>query len=345
MSVYQIDPINDPRWLRFLDSHPHASVFHTPYWLKALRLTYRYEPVAVTTTEPGRPLEDGLVFCIVRSCLTGHRLVSLPFSDHCEPLVTSSTQLSELLTHVQSIRTSQGWRYIEIRPVATPELDSQLHLSESESFCFHLLDLRPSVEEISLKFHKSHVRRKLQRADREGLTLEQGRSSTLIQQFYSLLVLTRRRHQLPPQPLSWFQHLADSMRDKLVVRVALKGGRPIASILTLTYKNTVVYKYGCSDPQFHNLGGMPFLFWNAIRDAKDKGAEEFDFGRSDLDNAGLISFKDNWGTTRSKLTYYRHPEATLKSSSTLMDSARRALSVLPNICLTTAGRLLYRHIG
>ncbi len=347
MSVYRLDPVSDPRWVTFLDTHSDASVFHTPDWLEALRLTYGYEPVAMTTTEPGEPLRNGLVFCIVRSWLTGSRLVSLPFSDHCQPLVESSNQLSELLAYVQGIQRSEGWKYIELRPIATTEqLDANTHLRESESFYLHVLNLRPSLEDLVRGFHKSCVRRKLQRAEREELTLEQGTSNTLLKQFYSLLVLTRRRHQLPPQPLSWFQNLTDSMRDKLVVRVAFKAGRPIAGILTLAFKKTIVYKYGCSDPSFHNLGGMPFLFWSAVRDAKASGAEEFDFGRSDLDNSGLISFKENWGTTRSRLMYYRYPGVSSKRSSIIpMRSARKALSVLPDICLTTAGRLLYRHIG
>lgn len=346
MSVYQIDPVSDPRWLKFLESQDSASIFHTPNWLEALRLTYGYEPIALTTTEEGQLLQNGFLFCMIRSFLTGSRLVSLPFSDHCQPLVGRSNDVAELLMHLQSQRKSEGWKYVEIRPVTACELGLQSGMAENESFYLHLLNLRPSAEEIYLSFHKSCVRRKVQRADRESLSLEQGTSKALLKKFYSLLVLTRRRHQLPPQPFSWFENLADCMGDKLAVRVAFKDSRPIASILTLRYKKTVTYKYGCSDPQFHNLGGMPFLFWNAIQDAKAKGAEEFDFGRSDLDNEGLIAFKDNWGTTRSKLTYYRYPGTLSRyNSSSLTRYGSKIFSLLPNACLTTAGKLLYRHIG
>ena len=43
------------------------------------RLRSRHSP-------PDEPLENGFLFCRVESWLTGRRLVSLPFSDHCEPL-------------------------------------------------------------------------------------------------------------------------------------------------------------------------------------------------------------------------------------------------------------------
>jgi lipid II:glycine glycyltransferase (peptidoglycan interpeptide bridge formation enzyme) len=274
--------------------------------------------------------------------------VSLPFSDHCQPLVERSSDLQELLTSLWD-QESQTSKYIEIRPLLP--LDAQMEqdagLAPSESFCFHALDLRPSLDDIYRRFHKSCVQRKVQRAEKEGLRLALGRTTDLLEMFYGLMLMTRRRHQLPPQPFSWFESLAHSLGEKLVVRVALKNDQPVASILTLAHNKTVVYKYGCSDAQYHNMGGMPFLFWGAIQDAKASGAEEFDFGRSELDNAGLISFKDNWGGTRKTLTYYKKPGASWKNAARSWRAglARRGFSVMPDFCLTAVGKLLYRHIG
>src|SRR3989441_5506420 len=105
---------------------------------------------------------------------------------------------------------------------------------------------------------------------------------------------------------------SDCLGDKVKIRMASKDGRPIASVLTLSFKDVLVYKYGCSDERFHNLGGMPLLLWNAIQEGKRNGAREFDMGRSDTDNPGLIAFKEHWGATRSQLTYWRYP-ARLRS--------------------------------
>ncbi len=86
MQLYQIDPVRDPRWAVFLKRHPRASVFHTPGWLEALCRSYGYESIGYTSSPPGEEIRNGLVFCRVDSWLTGRRMVSLPFSDHCEPL-------------------------------------------------------------------------------------------------------------------------------------------------------------------------------------------------------------------------------------------------------------------
>src|SRR5712675_1991670 len=77
MSVSEIDPLKDPRWAALVNSNPRASVFHTPQWLEALKRTYDYVPLALTTSPDLGPLANGVAFCRVDSWLTGSRLVSV----------------------------------------------------------------------------------------------------------------------------------------------------------------------------------------------------------------------------------------------------------------------------
>jgi len=55
-TVHVLDPLTDPRWPEFIERHPAASVFHSRGWLRALQMTYGYEPLAVTTSGPTEPL-------------------------------------------------------------------------------------------------------------------------------------------------------------------------------------------------------------------------------------------------------------------------------------------------
>jgi folate-dependent phosphoribosylglycinamide formyltransferase PurN len=115
-AVYAIDPLRDPRWSAFIERHPNTSVFHSVPWLQALKRTYGFEPIVYTTSQPGSDLQNGIVFCRVNSWITGRRLVSLPFSDHCEPLVDSRRELESILGHLQTERRAGDWKYVEIRP-------------------------------------------------------------------------------------------------------------------------------------------------------------------------------------------------------------------------------------
>src|ERR1051326_520611 len=111
MTVVTVNPIEDVRWRHFVQRHPAASVFHTPEWLEALRRTYRFEPVVYATVSQDGALQDALVLCNVSSWLTGKRSVSLPFSDHCNPLVQSEDALRELLTFAHAERRRSEQRF------------------------------------------------------------------------------------------------------------------------------------------------------------------------------------------------------------------------------------------
>jgi CelD/BcsL family acetyltransferase involved in cellulose biosynthesis len=346
MNVYRLSPLEDPRWDRLIATHPVASIFHTAGWLKAVQLTYGYEPVALTTSQPGDELHDALVYCEVRSWITGRRIVSLPFADHCEPLVEQVEQLTNLCSAVEHERRTGGWKYVELRssrcvavlPALTP----------SDEYCHHVLDLRPSSAQLFTSLHRDSVQRKIRRAARERLAYDEGRDEHRLKVFYRLLVGTRRRHGVPPQPFSWFRHLAAELKDALLVRIVHHRRRPVAAILTLQHRQTMVYKYGASDPKWHRTGCMQFLFWHAIETSRSAGCVLFDLGRTSPWDGGLLTFKDRLGATRSVLTYGRSPAPSPGPQHVrdwLARCGAEAVRRAPRPIGVAAGRLLYRHAG
>ena len=346
MQTFTLDPMLDTRWDDLVASHPKASVFHHRGWLAALATTYGYRPIVLTTTPPGQPLSDGIAFCEVESWITGNRLVSLPFADHSAPLLGESGNCSELAGWMRDQLRDRSWRYIELRPLVW-EAQTGWPLAASKSFWFHTLDLTAPLDHIFRKMDKSSIQRRVQRAERAGLEYVKGCGEEILSDFYRLLMITRRRHLLVPQPLGWFRNLIACMDGGVAIRVARKDGIPVAALFTLRHRDVVVYKYGCSDERCHHLGGMPFLFWKLIEESKAGGAQQIDFGRTDLDNDGLIRFKDQFGTVRRQITYLRYPESTPgKVLSVLARSApRRLFSVLPAALSSRAGKLWYRHLG
>jgi hypothetical protein len=337
-----------------VERHPSASCFHTVSWLDALQRSYGFQPIAYTTARAGGELEDGIVFCGIDSWLTGKRTISLPFSDHCQPLVDSADTLAGMISFIQAERARAGHKFIEIRPsrIQSSVLHEAISLRTARSFCLHTLDLSPKAEDIFRSFHKDCIQRKIRRAEKESLSYHSGRSQSLLKDFYHLQVLTRHHHGLPPQPFRWFSNLLHCLGDQLTIRMASKDRTPVAAIMTLKFKNTVVYKYGCSDPAFNNLGGMPFLFWKAIQEGKADGATEFDLGRSDLENKGLMAFKERLGASRSALDYYTdaHRPEKFPRASAAVDKANRIFQEkivprLPDRLLIMAGELIYKHVG
>jgi hypothetical protein len=265
--------------------------------------------------------------------------------------VNSAADLTELCSRL--IRSDGPKRpgHIEIRPVR-PLQEPNEPWEPTRRYYLHIIDLTPDLRTLFRNCHKDSTQRKVRRAERERLTCESGRSETLLSAFYGLLLLTRRRHEIPPQPLAWFRNLIDCFGEALTIRVASKNGQPAAAILTLRHKDTLVYKYGCSDERLNNLGGTQLLFWRTIEEAKAGNILRFDLGRSDIANEGLITFKNRWGAVAQPLVYSRLSRSKRPSASgfTGMDNwardfGKRILPHLPDSIFTAIGKTLYRHIG
>ena len=345
MRMHSIDPLVDRRWDAFVARHPQASVFHHRGWLEALHRTYGYEPVVLTTTPADQALTNGMALCRVSSWMTGTRLVSLPFADHCQPLVDWA-ELPTFTAWLKAECDRQKWGYVELRPL-TAAMPAAVGVERCASFWFHQLSLDADLDQIFGRLHKNSFRRKIRRANREALAYESGSSQSLVDEFYRLMLKTRRRHHMLPQPHAWFRNLVDCMKENVRIRVVRKDGTAIAAMLSLHHGSSAVYKYGCSDARFHALGGMPFLFWKLIEESKAARAETIDLGRCDHGQTGLTIFKDRLGATKTFLNYYRHTNPKTASMSAifrLLGTWDKIFS-FPDTVLSTAGKVVYKHLG
>ena len=255
-----------------------------------------------------------------------------------------------LLAAVRLNQERQKWKYIEPRPLGSWVSEGkQPSMVTGEEFFFHALDLQPSLETIYHKFHKSCVQRKLHRAERENLDYEGGPSESLLAKFYHLLLLTRRRRQLPPQSLAWFRTLTNCIGDRLTIRLVSQNGQPIASILTMSFKDALVYSTVAGTPGTTISAACRFSFGRQFK--KASGAHEFDLGRADADNPGLVAFKDHLGATCSKLQYFRAPlhdsgkSGSARHTDWKLPLAGGIFEWMPDPVLKLAGNLLYRHVG
>jgi hypothetical protein len=333
--------------------HPLASVFHSDGWQDALRDTYDYESFLFRGNRPALSAESGVVLSRVRSWLTGNRLISLPFSDHCSPLVSGPAELQSLIEDLKPILSAEDWSYVEIRPI-DDSFDDVLQAAgfqRCDEYLLHRLQLNASADALFRQFHKSSVQYRIRRAERLGMVCEVGRSPKLIRDFFHLMAITRRRQGLPPQPYAWFENLARCMGENGIdIRVAYKDRRPIAAVLNLKAFGHVCYKYSCSDLRFKSMNATCLLLWQTIQDACRDGAQVLDLGRSAIDNPGLIRFKSNWAGDPTRLTYWRLQAAPSRShrrgfGNWKVTSSSRLLGLLPQPILNRVGAILYKHIG
>lgn len=340
--IATLDPLSDPRWRDLVQRDPRASAFHTPEWLDALRRTYGFSPMIYAADPALGDLRSAIAFCGVASWLTGRRLVSLPFSDHCEPLVEDAERLETILGHVAEQARRSGSRYVQIRPRTTGL--GVAPFAPDESLYHYALDLRGDVDSL-FNGIKKQTRYDIRRAERGTVRQVVGRDDDFVRAYFHLHVMTRSTHGVPPQPLAWFRNVARCLGDMLDVHLLLDEGRPIAGLVTILFRDQLMWKYSASDPVRDRLGMGKSLAWQSIRRAKERGATTLDMGRCEPANIGLAQYKERWGAARADLGYFRYPAPVPSRSPRITAAARRVVQRLPSPVLALAGRIAYRHVA
>jgi CelD/BcsL family acetyltransferase involved in cellulose biosynthesis len=336
-----IDPIEDPGWIALVRSSADAAIFHHPSWLDLLRSQYRYELRACCVVRGAR-IEAGIPFARVNSRLTGRRLVALPFSDVCTPVLapdadpSSLDALGEALSD-EARRTGIGLTIHSSLPGASDALIRP-------QFVQHRLPLSQDVTEVERGFSKSRTRG-MKKAKRENLRGERRTDASALDAFYSLHLKTRRRLGVPTQPKRFIARFEQLFDEGLgFVWLVHDENHPIAAAVFLTHNGTVTYKYGASHPRALDKRPNNLLFWEAILWSCGAGFDTFDFGRTDIDNDGLRAFKKGWGAEETELSYTylldRDPqlEPSLRDR-VLSGTIRRSPAIVGRL----VGETLYRH--
>ena len=349
MRVIITDTIDRDHWDDFVERHPLGTIYHHSLWQDVIRKTYGYKPLYYQVVDKSSNLQAAISSALVTSRFTGNRIVSFPFSDTCDPLVSDYDQLTGLLDAMESSRLDFNAQYVEIR--FTNRSNASLETLSTPEYHTYRLDLGRQPQELLRSFHKNCIQRAIKKANREQFDLVTGETLYDLKEFYRLHVMTRKKHGVPVQPFAFFKRLWNTLapRDMVSLQLVRHKGVFVAGIVLLWLKKTAYYKFGASDAAFHHLRPNQWLMWKAINLAQNQGCERFDFGRATSVEKGLATYKSRWGTKTTPLNYFQLPinrKYTLLSESTQQHVAlKKLIRWLPKICIRISGEVLYRHLA
>ena len=341
MQTKLVNPICDPDWDRLVNTHPNAGFFHGSAWAGVLRETYAHEPVYLRCTHRGE-FAALIPIMEIHSPVTGRRGVCLPFSDFCAPLIFDWSVHDLVMEQLHKLACARRWRYFELRGGPPPESAATPEVTYRE----HLLDLRCG-EETLLAQATGSVRRAVRKAEKNGLSVVASREG--MREFYQLHVRTRRRHGLPPQPVSFF---AAIHRDIIrpgggFIVLARIGAQPVAGAVFFTFDKKAVFKFGASDVLYQEYRGNDLVMWEAISSLARHGYETLHLGRTSPANEGLRRFKLAWGAVEGKLDYYRFDVGARRWVARRDNTTgfyNAIFGSLPLAVNRVAGEMIYPHL-
>lgn len=332
----------DPRWARFVAARPDALPYHHPSWSATLAACYGFRPFVVAVLGAAGEIEAGLpVMEVVHRPRGRARWIALPFTDRCPALAVDAAAEEALAAALREAAAAAGAATVQVRAPLPG-------LTAAPTAVQHILDLAPGPEALERGF-SSAARRGMRKARREGVEIRVAAAEAdLTDVYYRLHLQTRRRLGVPVQPRRFFrllwEHVLAPGHGRLLLAVA--GGAPVAGAVFLEAGPSVIYKYGASDAAAWGLRPNNLLFAEAIAAAARREFAAFDFGRSDLADAGLRAFKSGWGAEERPLVYAGTRGAEPASASA-PGAAEQALARIirrsPRAVCRGLGEALYRY--
>jgi predicted N-acyltransferase len=345
-----IDPSTDKRWDSFVENHPHGTLYHLSCWEEVLERTFGYTPLYYVLEDAKGNISGGIPMFSIRSFATGNRLVSLPFSDYCNILVESENEFAFLLSSIRNSACARTSNFIRFC-LTDSDIDLRAHgFQQERQFKNHILPIDGPSDVIKNTVIHASRRNTIRQALKLGVSIAYSAGGHDLVDYYHMYVQTRKKHGLVPLPFGFFKNVWAVLQPKRMAYLALAKvkGKTVAGSLFLRDRSTLYVLSNASLKDFLRYRPNDLLWWEAIDLAAREKLKTVDFGRTSVDNVGLLAFKREWGPIERDISHYAlplrtsgHEGAGLASNRTL----RGLIRFMPNPLLRLCGKLMYRHVG
>ncbi|MDD4465407.1 MAG: peptidoglycan bridge formation glycyltransferase FemA/FemB family protein [Dehalococcoidales bacterium] len=349
--TYKVNPL---QWEEYVASKPDGKIYHLPQWNCVLANSFGYKPFNIFALDGNENVCGILPLMLVKSWLTGNRLVSLPFSHIGGPLFDFEAALIELIKEAIALKNRLRASNIEIRTIEgtetsdlTEETMKKAGFLMDETFSTFILDIT-NVEQNWKKLNPKSTRWAIRKAAKQGVVANRVPGVSGLKAFYKLNVETKSRLGVPAHPSAFFRNILNGLNENHSLYLAEYKQAVIAGMLNLEFNNSVIYGYSASTTKHRKYNATSLLIWAAIESAIHKGIKQFDFGRASRNDCGLSSFKKHWGAQQIPLKYYYYPSisSTIRlEEGFLYDLVTRIWKIMPAFLTETLSKLLFRHLG
>ena len=275
----------------------------------------------------------------------GKRVISLPFSDFCDPLVDDAGVWRDLASELMD----RGCP-IRLKTVHNDLPKADTRFAKAVDELWHSTDLSPGPDKIWSSI-KPVARSSIRLAQKSGVDVTIGSSLAEVMEFFEMHICVRRRkYRLLAQPEDFFRNIWSvfSGAGDLHVAIARIGGEPIAGTLYICSGDTLFYKFNAS--LRGDIRPNDLLVWSGILLGQKLGLRWLDFGISAIDQPGLVAFKRKYATAERQVTklhwtpqHYSNPHGA--ETQTLLSGLTDLLTAdhVPSDVTRQAGALLYRY--
>lgn len=339
VTVRQFGAAMASAWDSFVQAQPTGTPFHSTAWMRALEKSFGYEPRSLVA-ERGGEITGVLPLFFISNWIVGRCLMSTPFADYGGTCAEDQESSDALIEHAKQMARTENVNFLELRHRKCELRREFSHRSLYVGFTASLT----SDPEAMLKRLPRDTRYMLRKAEKANLELRSGLEQ--LPGFYRLFAANWRRLGTPVFSPRWLETLAEEFHDSIDLKLAYHQGRPVAGVLSLTFRDTLFPHYAGACPDAGRLAVNNFIYWELMKDAAGKGLRRFDFGRSKR-GTGAYQFKSSWNMQVDTLDYQvflvrQKDEPNFSPTNPKFEMATRLWSLMPLNATTWLGPKVVR---
>ena len=283
----------------FVRDHPDGTPFHRPAWMEAISAACGHATCYLIARERAG-IAGLLPLHRVHSPLFGRALVSSGFAVGGGALAHSAPVKNALLNAAKSMAERLSFPHIELRGgdaagAAGWAVDERTYAG----FTAPLAD----DDDAQLLAIPRKQRAEVRKALKSDLTVETGRDARARRDHYAVYAASVRNLGTPVFPPALFGEVLDRFGDDADILIVRDAGEPVASVLSLYHRGTVMPYWGGGTFAARRLRANELMYYALMNHARRRGMTRFDFGRSKV-GTGAFAYKKNWGFDPEPLRYH-----------------------------------------
>jgi FemAB-related protein (PEP-CTERM system-associated) len=292
--VRELKTGEEPLWDSFVTSSASGTFFHLTGWGKIVENVLGHRSFKLAAWR-GEAIAGVFPMSWIRSKLFGDCLVSMPLAVYGGICTDDEQAYFNLLEAGREFAQRLGVKYMEMRnrtepfPTLLPGRDLYVTFTQ---------DMSQGPEKL-LQALPRDTRYLVRKSLKAGLTFTEDIS---IDEFYDIYAGSVHRLGTPVFSRTLFLHLQKEFSGACRLFGVRKGGKAIASVFCLYFKDNVMPYYGGSVAEYNRDSPNNFMYWSLLCQSHAEGIRHFDFGRSKR-GTGAFNFKSAWSMKMAELPY------------------------------------------
>jgi len=294
-------------WNHYVSSHPSATPYHHYAWKTAIVCAYQHQAYYFIAEDQDKNITGILPSIKIKPPFLSGKLSALPFCDVGEALANNEDIKNELIHYALNVSKSNNLTTFEYRASSTTQNDD---LTGKK---VRMLLALPSSSEVLLKGFKSKHRSQINKAKKNGLTIKLGRENELLDAFYDVFSQNMRKLGSPVHSKKFFQEILRHYGENIIISTIWINQQITGAGIVLLNGSKASIPWASTIAEYNKLAPNMLLYWSLLEYVSDNGYEQFDFGRSTVDE-GTYRFKKQWGAKPQLLDWQNYQSGILELS-------------------------------